>query len=83
MSKKLPKFKSVEDEALFWEEHSLGDYYSEGDFTIVEPSGKSKSVLLRLNLNTIIGSKKLASENGLKYQTLLKKWIDDGLKRGI
>lgn len=82
MSKRLPIFKSAEAEAMFWEDHSLADYYQEGDFTVVEPSGKSKSVLLRLNLNTIVGTKKLAAENGLKYQTLLKKWIDDGLKRG-
>lgn len=35
--KKIPKFASKEEAALFWENHEVMDYYNEKDFSVVQP----------------------------------------------
>ena len=86
MKKKLPKFKSEEEEAHFWETHSPLDYPEE--FTEVKEPFKFTSALLkkvagkkeerkrhltlRMGQHQIDLAKVIAKYKGLPYQTLMR-----------
>ncbi len=95
MVKKIPKFKSDNEEAKFWDTHSAVDYLDElveskeplelSDSLRTEIHRKSKrtKISLRVNLEHINLTKILARSKGLPYQTLVQMWIVEGLKRGL
>ena len=90
--KRLPHFKSAEDEAKFWETHSAANYLDQlkevDDLFVLSPSlihriknhAKKKLISLRLAVWEIQAAKKIAKRKKIPYQTLLRQWIDEGLK---
>lgn len=91
--KKLPHFKSAEDEAKFWEKHSLTDYLAEleevADLFVLAPSlakgirerAKKRLISIRLANWEIEKSKQIAKRKHVPYQSLMREWIDDGLRK--
>ncbi|MEK6544775.1 MAG: CopG family antitoxin [Elusimicrobiota bacterium] len=93
MKKKVPRFKNREEEARFWETHSVADYI--GDlkkidriFTVAPGLAESireraltKAISLRLPVWAIAGAKKVAQKKGVGYQVLIKNWISECLQR--
>lgn len=93
--KRLPKFKSEEEEARFWDTHSPLDYPSE--FTEVKdpfevaPSLLKKAAMrreerkrqltLRMGQRQIDLAKVIAKYKGLGYQTLIRIWVIEGIRR--
>ncbi len=87
---KIPDFKTAEEEAEFWETHSVSDYWDE--FRPVkeklDPKLKAKiksranlkRVTLRLSQEQIAAAKRIATEKGIPYQTLMRMWIVEGIK---
>ncbi len=79
--KRLPKFKSLEEEAAFWDTHSFADYLDEfeevKDPVFVEP--RKQVVSLRLDQETVTLLKRLAEEKGLPYTTLVRMWVKEHL----
>ena len=72
--KKLPKFKSLEEEAEFWDAHSFADYIDEFE-EVKEPvfvKPQKRVVSLRLDQETITLLERLAEEKGLPYTTLVR-----------
>lgn len=88
---KLSHFKSAEEEAKFWETHSVADYIDKleevDDPFILSPylmrrikeRAKKKLVSIRLAVWEIEESKKIAKQKKIPYQKLLRHWIDEGL----
>lgn len=78
--KKLPDFKSSHEEAVFWDTHSLADYYDfskgrSGGFILDNDVKKGKSVTIRLQEDLIDKVKKMASNVGLSTSSFLRMWI--------
>lgn len=77
--KKLPEFKSLHDEAVFWDTHSLTDYY---DFSkmkkvrfVLEKSKKKRSLTIRLPDNLTNKIEENADRLGLSVSSLARMWF--------
>lgn len=78
--KKIPKFKSYEEEADFWDTHSPLDYgtWKEVKLEVAKPLEHILGV--RLDANTIDLLTTLGSEMGLGPSTLVRMWVLEKLK---
>lgn len=78
--KKIPDFKSDEEEAKFWDTHSTADYidWSKAEETIF-PNLKlsSESISMRLPAPLLAHIKALANEKGVPYQSLMKVYLSE------
>ncbi len=95
--KKIPKFKTEEEEAHFWNTHSPLDY--PGEFVDVKepfefaPSllkkaierreERKRSLTLRMGQRQIDLAKVIAKYRGLGYQTLMRIWVIEGIRQEI
>jgi len=80
--KKIPKFKSDADAAMFWETHSFEDYNKdtkEGEIVFVKKP--KKTVAIRLDPEDIKSVEALAERKGLSYTSLLRMWIKEHLNK--
>ena len=90
---KLPIFKTREEEAQFWDTHSLIDYLDELEsadnvFTLapslaskIRERSKTRAISLRLPQWEIDGAKRVAKSKGIGYQVLINAWIAEALRR--
>jgi len=81
---KLPKFKSAQEEADFWETHSpldFGDQFEEVKEPIVDRRGRKKGIYIRVDPEAIELARSIGADLGLGYQTLFRMWIMEGLGR--
>lgn len=82
--KKIPKFKSEEEERKFWQTHDSTEYV---DYKTLEhwqfPNLKltTKPITLRLPAGMIDRLKIEAHKMDIPYQALIKKLIFDGLAK--
>lgn len=95
MKKKIPKFKSEDEEARFWATHSPLEYLAEfGDVKkpfkfdpkllhkVAERQAERKRFLtLRIGEKQIDLAKVIAKEKGLGYQTQMRMWIIEGIHK--
>lgn len=95
--KKIPKFSSEDEEARFWGTHSPLDYSDE--FTdIRDPfefvpellkefdrnqEEKKRHLTLRMEQRQIDLAKVIAKWKGLGYQTQMRMWIIEGIRKEI
>ena len=84
--KKIPKFKNVDEEAEFWSTHDSADYidWSRTKRTIF-PNLKSstESISLRLPTHLLARIKELANEKDVPYQSLMKVYLSEQVKREL
>ncbi len=79
--KKIPHFKTAEQEAEFWEGHSAADYDlfpSDVDEVLDELRARhqeKQNVTLRLEPELMKRLKKKAERAGVKYQTFVREWL--------
>ena len=78
--KKIPTFKSDEEEAEFWDTHDTTDYidWSKAEqvvFPNLKPS--TQSISLRLPVSLLSDLKVLANMNDVPYQSLLKIYLSE------
>lgn len=80
--KKMPKFKTDEDAARFWETHSFEDYHKDtieaGIMFIKKPK---RTVAVRLDPDDIKSVVAIAQRKGLSYTSLLRMWIKEHLNK--
>lgn len=95
--KKIPKFKSEKEEARFWDKHSPLDYPDE--FVEVDKPFKFAPTLLkkiikrreerkrlltlRIGQRQVNLTKIIAKLKGLGYQTLMRMWIIEGIRKEL
>lgn len=80
--KKIPKFKSEEEAAKFWETHSFEDYAGDTEEAKIGFVKKpKKTVALRLDPADIESVETIAKRKGLSYTALLRMWIKENLAK--
>jgi flagellar biosynthesis/type III secretory pathway M-ring protein FliF/YscJ len=83
---KIPKFKTIEEERTFWDNHSVTDYLSElkktKDLVFQRPLLK-RNFQIRLDDETIRKLKKLANRKGTDVSTILREWIQKHLNKEL
>jgi predicted DNA binding CopG/RHH family protein len=80
--KKIPKFKTDKEAALFWQTHSFEDYFKdtkESEIAFVKKP--KKTIALRLDPEDIKTVEHLAERKGLNYTSLLRMWIKEHLAK--
>ena len=79
---KLPKFASVQEEALFWDTHNSTEFLDDtesADVAFVDARPAKKLITLRLDPGAIKRLKEIAQRKGLGYQTLMRMWVMERL----
>lgn len=79
---KIPKFKKEDQERAFWSKFDLADNFLPADFERVSlPNLKpsSRPISLRLPSYLIARIKEQANEMDVPYQSLIKKYIAEGI----
>lgn len=79
---KVPQFKNEDKEREFWSKINLADYYDASDFEPVSfPNLKptTRSISLRIPNFLIDRVKEKANEINIPYQSLMKKYILEGV----
>ena len=76
----IPKFKSIAEEAEFWDTHDMSDYWDQFEPAKVRFAKKlSKGITIRLDPETMDGVRALASEKGIGPTTLIRMWVIEKL----
>ena len=84
-----PAFRTDEDERAFWESHKPGDYLPTTRPVQVQVSRRlrervrerKQNLTLRMEPSRVQEIKALAEERGLPYQTLMRMWSFERLRR--
>lgn len=80
---KIPNFKSLEEEARFWDTHSFTDFEDElEDVEIVWEVDKPRTETLVLRVQKKLKKKleKIARRKGLNTSTLARMWLMEKLQ---
>lgn len=75
---KIPEFKNREEEAKFWETHSLADYWNEFepvDLIVQLQKPKEETLILRLQKDLKEKLAIAARAKGLRVSTLARLWL--------
>ncbi|OGK12581.1 hypothetical protein A3I50_05355 [Candidatus Roizmanbacteria bacterium RIFCSPLOWO2_02_FULL_37_9] len=75
---KIPKFKSLEEEANFWDTHSFADYWGEfKDVKVIIDLKKPKddTLIVRLQKGFRNQLERIARSKGLNVSTLARMWL--------
>lgn len=90
--RKLPTFRSEQEEIRFFETHDMADYWEQLDKVdeVIELAPalerrirermKKRLVAIRLEEWQIARAKELAVKKRVPYQKLLREWISQGLR---
>lgn len=81
---KLPKFKDEDEERDFWAKLDIDEYFAPEDFVPVSfPNLKPTSRPISIRIPEFILNllKEQANELNIAYQSLIKQYIADGIKR--
>jgi hypothetical protein len=90
--KPVPNFKSLEEEANFWDTHDTTEYALDDLDETIEVAGPLKArvekrraerlaALLKLEPEQLRATRKIAQRKGITSEILIKTWINDGLRR--
>jgi predicted DNA binding CopG/RHH family protein len=81
--KKVPKFKTEQEERKFWEAHDSSDYvdWSKAE-SVSLPNLKpsTKTISLRLPEGLLDSIKIEANKRDMPYQSLIKAWLAEDVK---
>ncbi len=79
--RKIPQFKTYEEEAKFWETHSITDYLDELKVTKMKVKKLPKiTFAIRMDRRTISQLDSIAKEKGIGPRTLARMWLLEKLK---
>lgn len=72
----IPAFHSYEEEAEFWDTHSISDFKNETESVkVIETRGFSKNVQVRFAPDTDHELEAIAQKKGVKKSTLIRTWV--------
>ena len=85
-AKRLPKFKSEDQERKFWADHDLTNYLEHFrpvklDLSELRPS--TKPVTIRLPESLLAALKSLAHQKDVPYQSLMKIFLSERVRKEI
>lgn len=75
---KLPNFSTLEEEAEFWETHSLTDYIDELEDVDFHVEGTFEDTYLAIQVtpDIITTLREESKKRGISLQGLLREWIE-------
>ena len=77
---RIPKFRSFEEEAKFWDEHDTAEFLGElGPAKLTFARPRKRLISLRLPESEILSLKKVARRRGLGYLTMMRMWVTEKL----
>jgi predicted DNA binding CopG/RHH family protein len=78
---RIPEFKSYEEEAEWWDTHSVADYLEEFKTVELEVDRSLFHTLsIRLDAETLTKVRKEAQKKGLGATTLIRVWVREKLE---
>jgi len=83
---KIPKFKSLKEEAKFWDSHSFTDFENElKEVNVVFESDKPRdeTIIVRVQKNIKESLNKFARAKGLNLSTLARMWLMEKLEDNL
>ena len=83
-AKKTPKFNTEAEERAFWEEHDSSDYVDwtkAQAVTLQNLKPSTKTISLRLPEMLLDSIKLEANKRDMPYQSLIKAWLSDDVKK--
>lgn len=81
---KIPEFKNEDEERKFWDRIDLTEYFESENLQAVSfPNLKptSRSISIRIPEAMLLRLKEDANELNVPYQTLIKQYIAEGIRR--
>lgn len=84
--KSIPKFKSEQEERVFWSKEASGEYvdWTKGERIILSELKPSvKTISLRLPESLLASLKMLANKRDVPYQSLMKVFLDERLRQEL
>jgi len=74
--KKIPKFKSLKEEALFWDKNDVGEYFDLSTFTLVKPKTKLQETYVTVRMDKPLRDKikDLAKSEDRSVSSLIRMW---------
>jgi hypothetical protein len=79
--RRIPEFANREEEAEFWDTHSLADYWDEFKPVRVRFSRNlSEGITIHLDLETLGKVRSLAKEKGIDPTVVIQMWVMELLK---
>lgn len=87
--RELPAFRSDAEERAFWETHDPADFFASMRPVRVQVSRtfrervkeRKQNLTLRMEPSRVRELKAVADERGVPYQTLMRMWIVERLRR--
>ena len=81
---KIPIFKNYEDEAKFWDTHSVTDFEDETKevdivFELEKPRDETLVLRMQKSMKDQLG--KIASKKGINISTLARIWLHEKLQQ--
>lgn len=79
---RIPKFKSLEEEARFWDTHSFADYWDEFedvDLVVELHKPKEETLVVRLQKDMKERLERIAKTKGLNISSLARMWLTEKL----
>jgi predicted DNA binding CopG/RHH family protein len=86
MKKKIPQFKSEEDERDFWQSHDSTEYIDwkkTERITLANLKPSVKTISLRLPESMLEELKLLANKRDVPYQSLVKVFLSDRIEQEL
>lgn len=79
--RRISAFKSIEEEAAFWDTHSVLDYLDEfGLPQLVSKKMHTQGITVRFEPETLAQLRARAKEQGIGPTTLMRMWVLERLK---
>ena len=80
---KIPKFKSYEEEAKFWDTHDTTEFLDELKevHNIKFPKPRKRLISVRMDDGLIKSLKAVAASKDIGYLTLIRMWIAERLSK--
>jgi predicted DNA binding CopG/RHH family protein len=75
-----PRFKSIQDEAEFWDHHSLLDYDFRPAKVQFSPKLRKRLISIRIHESLLEEAKLLAAKKHIPYQTLIHLLLEQKIK---
>lgn len=76
--KKIPVFKSIAEEAEFWDTHDITEYLSEMkhvDIEFAPRQPKEETIVIRVHAGLKRRLEQVAQQQGLALSTLIRTWF--------
>ena len=79
---RIPEFKTRQEEADFWDTHSIADYWDElKPVKVTFAKNLSEGITIRLDQPTLKAVRAEARAKGLGPTTLIRMWVMERIKK--